>query len=82
MDEKMEKMTRQQAYCAMYHYLENLYQLTHSDDLGAFLGEMSILPDGNTADPAIWQDWLQAVEKVKENDNCFKALALKWEKPV
>lgn len=65
----MDKLTVQEAYCAMYKYLENLYRLTNSDDLAGFLGSMSLLPDGKPADPAIWQEWLDAVAKAKESGN-------------
>lgn len=52
------------AYKAMYHFLNKTYQLTHSDDIGSLLGWMSTLDDGTTADPAIWDDWLEAVDAV------------------
>jgi hypothetical protein len=29
---------------------------------------MSLLPDGKTADPAMWKDWLKAVEKSKAGE--------------
>jgi hypothetical protein len=35
---------------------------TKSDELGGLLGGMSILEDGSTADPAIVNDWREAVE--------------------
>jgi len=57
------KLTTKQAYMAMFYYLENLYELTHSDDLGGFLGSMVILEDGSTADSAVWSDWEKAVQK-------------------
>lgn len=57
------KLTKKQAYAAMFFYLENLYELTNSDDLGGFLGGMTILEDGTPADPACWSDWQKAVQK-------------------
>jgi len=30
------------------------------------LGDLSLLPDGGTAAPAAWQDWLKALEKAKK----------------
>lgn len=59
----MTQLTEIQAYSAMYAFLENWYELSKSDELGALLGSMSLLPDGQTADPAIWGDWLSAIEK-------------------
>ena len=60
-------LTIEEAYKAMYQYLENLYELTNSDDLAGFLGGMTLLDDGVPADPAVWQDWIDAINKIKEN---------------
>lgn len=59
----MTKLSQQEAYAAMFAFLEHHYRLTQSADLGALLGSMSLLPDGGTADPAIREYWLQAVRK-------------------
>ncbi|WP_428659121.1 hypothetical protein [Reyranella sp.] len=58
----MRTMTDKQAYAAMYHFLDQYYQGTKSDDVGALLGAMSLLADGEPADPAINSDWEDAVE--------------------
>jgi hypothetical protein len=58
----MSVMTDKQAYAAMFRFLERLYMRTKSDELGGLLGEMSMLEDGLPADPAIVDDWRQAVE--------------------
>jgi hypothetical protein len=55
------QLTARDAYVAMYAYLEKYYQRTGANDIGAMLGEMSLLADGGTADPAVWNDWLDAV---------------------
>jgi hypothetical protein len=55
-------MTSKQAYAAMFHFLEEVYLRTKSDDLGGLLGGMSILDDGSPADRAIIADWQEAVE--------------------
>ena len=60
------KLTTHEAYAAMFTYLLDLYERTQMDDLGGLLGSMSLLPDGTPADPAIWSDWLKAVQAVKE----------------
>ena len=60
----MEKLTSKQAFQAMVFFLESLYERTESDDIGALLGDLQILEDGNTADPATWEDWLESVEQV------------------
>jgi len=58
----MSTLTEEQAYAAMVHFLDQLYSRTKSDDLGALLGGMSLLPDGSTADAAIAYDWQEAIE--------------------
>ena len=58
----MTLLTREQAYAAMFRFLEELWERTGSDDLGGLLGGMSVLDDGSTADPAVEHDWQRAVE--------------------
>lgn len=60
-----DTLTKQEAYATMYLFLEQVYERTESDDLGALLGGMSLLADGGTADPAAWHDWEAAVAKVR-----------------
>lgn len=64
-----DMVTIEQAYKAMYLYLEGLYDMTGSDDLAGFLGGMSTLKDGKPADSAVWNDWLEAVDKSRTNPN-------------
>jgi hypothetical protein len=47
-----------------YRALDQYYQQTQADDIGALLGSLQLLSDGIPADPAMWDDWLIAVEKV------------------
>jgi hypothetical protein len=60
-----DKLTIREGYLAMIEYLENLYRLTGSDDLGGFLGAMELMDDSFPRDQAAWSDWLKAIEKVK-----------------
>ena len=59
----MKILTTQEAFVAMRSFLESYYERTKSDDVGALLGDMQLLGDGMTADPATWEDWLVCVEK-------------------
>ncbi|RKG88805.1 hypothetical protein [Corallococcus terminator] len=61
-----ETLTIKEAYAAMYEYMSMLYQQTGSDDLGGFLGSMSLLDNGEPVDPAAWADWLHAVQKARK----------------
>lgn len=63
----MDNLTIKEAYQVMLLYLENLYELTDSDDLAGFLGSMQFLEDGSTADSAAWEDWLDSVKKLKDS---------------
>ncbi len=64
----MSTMTDKQAYAAMFRFLERLYRRTKSDDLGGLLGGMAMLEDGSPADPAVVDDWQQAVEYAMRGD--------------
>lgn len=58
-----DKITKMEAFLAMKDFLNSYYQMTKSDDVGALLGAMEILEDGETADPAIWEDWEDSFNK-------------------
>jgi hypothetical protein len=60
-----DRLTTQEAYFAMFEFIVELYRRTNSDDLGSLLGDLSLLSDGTTADPAAWGDWLKCVEKAR-----------------
>lgn len=53
------------AYLIMREFLEEYYCLTGSFDVGALLGDTMLLEDGSTADPAAWEDWLQAIKSAE-----------------
>lgn len=63
----MAELTKKEAYLAMFAFLDEYYNLTKSDDIGGLLGSMSLLADGHPADPAMLEDWLEAIDKVKSN---------------
>ena len=72
----MRNLSVHEAYAAMFAFLENRYRLTESDEIGALLGSMSLLPDGGTADPALWEDWLKAIDDA-ESGNVRVTMELK-----
>ncbi|MCG8459054.1 MAG: hypothetical protein MI919_22485 [Holophagales bacterium] len=61
-------MSEQEAFEAMFAFLEEVYERTKSDELGSLLGSMSLLPDGQPADPAVWADWLECVNRAKRGE--------------
>jgi hypothetical protein len=52
------------AFKTMACFLEKYYDQTQSDDVGSLLGDLQLLADGGTSDPAAWHDWLDCVHKV------------------
>jgi len=52
-----------QAFIAMYLFLEKQQSLSPSEDLAILLGSMALLDDGIPADPAVLQDWTKSVEE-------------------
>lgn len=54
------KLTPEQAYLAMYFFLNKHFSLG-CEELGGILGSMSLLPDGSPADSAFASDWQEAV---------------------
>ena len=63
-----ELLDKQVAYAAMFEFLTSYFEITKSDDIGSLLGSMAVLQDGITADPAIWSEWLQCIEKAKKRE--------------
>ena len=63
------ELTTKQAFEAMVLFLEEFYNRTQSDDVGALLGQLRLFEDGSTADPAAWYDWVECVEKVLSNSD-------------
>ena len=62
----MSQLSDEQAYAAMYRFLEERWKRLKSDDLGNLLGELSLLADGLPADPAIREEWRRAVAYARE----------------
>ncbi|USD22788.1 hypothetical protein MJO52_06525 [Microbulbifer variabilis] len=57
------KLTKEQAFLAMFSFLDGYFQLTKSDDVGGLLGSMSLLSGGGSADTGVQEEWNEAVEK-------------------
>lgn len=58
-------LTKEQAFAAMVAFLRRYYEeLQHPEEIGILLGELKILSDGSTADPAAWSDWLNCVNGI------------------
>ncbi|MGO4108196.1 hypothetical protein [Paenibacillus sp. YAF4_2] len=57
-------MTPTTAFKAMVLFLEAYYERTKSDDVASLLGDLILLDDGSTVDPAAWNEWLICLEQV------------------
>jgi hypothetical protein len=58
-------MTAEQAYRAMLAFLEREVELTESSDLADLVSEYKLDADGRTRDPALWEQWLEAVASTR-----------------
>jgi sulfur relay (sulfurtransferase) DsrC/TusE family protein len=68
------KLTYLQAYNASSRFLDMYYwHMLPADNVAGLLGEMAFLKDGNTADPAIWDNWVLAIEKISHERNVLSS---------
>jgi hypothetical protein len=63
----MEPLSLKEAYVAMFSFLE-VYNRRGPSEVVHLLSSMALLPDGEPFDPGMWQDWVEAVERVKRNE--------------
>ncbi len=71
-------LTPEQSFYAMQEFLEEYFKITSSDALGALLSCMQFLEDGQTADSALWEDWLIILHNKKHitPQQAFEAMRL------
>jgi hypothetical protein len=60
-----DTLTPLQAFNAMQEFLEIYFKKTASDSIGALLSCMQFLEDGQTADQALWEDWISSLKDQK-----------------
>jgi hypothetical protein len=60
-----DTLTVEQAYRAMLAFLEREVDLTESSDLADLLAGYRLGADGRTSDPALWDEWLDAVDRAR-----------------
>jgi len=63
-----EKLSMLQGLKAMSKFLEKFYKRTSSDDIGSLLGDIQLLKDGCTADPAAWYDWVENIQMALDEE--------------
>lgn len=58
-------LTEKQAYLSMIEFLNSFNKRSFSEDISLLLSYCEInLNDGKPMDPAMWQDWTNAVNRV------------------
>jgi hypothetical protein len=69
----MEKtLTLLEAYKAMVVFIDNFYMRGgNQGELDFLLMCIKLLDDDKPADPAMWQDWLDAVKESGENNTYY-----------
>lgn len=70
---KTLKLNCTQAYKVVQLFLDKIYFTTYDDELGGFLGGAALYSTSQdqapqTMDQAIWDDWMNSVKKVCNND--------------
>ena len=65
MNAPTETLTVEQAYRAMLAFLAREVELTECSDLADLLAGYTLDGDGRTRDPALWDEWLEAVGQVR-----------------
>ena len=65
MDASTDTLTVEQAYRAMLAFLEREVELTECSDLADLLAGYRLDDDGRTSDPALWDEWMDAVAQVQ-----------------
>jgi hypothetical protein len=63
-----EKIPLLEAYKAMALFLDDYYFRFGQYDVRNILSNIYLFHDGKPADPAAWDDWLDAVKKVLEEE--------------
>lgn len=56
-----------QAYKSMFEFLKSYYYVMgQPKEIGSLLSDMQILDHGGPADPAMWDDWMVAIQKIMD----------------
>ena len=57
-----------EGYNKFFSILVTIFHENNYGEVGVLLSEMEILSDGSTSDPAAWDDWMKAINKVTKNN--------------
>lgn len=65
MNASTETLTVEQAYRAMLAFLAREVELTECSDLADLLAGYRLDSNGRTSDPALWEEWMEAVAQAR-----------------
>lgn len=63
----MPQLTREQAFQAMFYYLSDYWRRAQDARVADVLSDLQPAEAGVSSDPAAWQDWMNAVQRVLES---------------
>ena len=66
MNAPTDTLTVEQAYRVMLAFLEREVELTECSDLADLLAGYKLDGDGRASDPALWDEWMEAVGRVRQ----------------
>lgn len=66
-DEASFFLDEHEAFAAMSLFV-NRFAERAGDDLITLLGDITVMADGSTFDPAAWPDWLACLKEVKQTE--------------
>lgn len=64
----IEEIDTHQAYVAMMVFLNHYYRLTSTGEVGDLLASMDLVARGETVDPAMWDEWLLAIDAARKSN--------------
>jgi hypothetical protein len=57
-----EHLSVLEAYKSMFVFIKNYYyRIGKPAEIGGLLSDIQLIADGKPQDPAMWQDWLDAI---------------------
>jgi len=67
-DDEHAQLSVRTAYLSMFEFLHRYYERGQSDEIGTLLGAMSLLADGGSVDPAMFNEFGDSVREVMRDE--------------
>ncbi len=62
------EITIEQAYAATFFFLEQYLERGQSNEIAGLLSSMQLVGTMKTADPAQWEEWMEALQRALQPD--------------